>query len=78
MKFKVIIDGGFLHGTNKFEKDNTHDSDNFDDMSDDDVHNYHQAGFISLDGLDDVAPAFSKAELSIDNSSQSVSSTVKA
>jgi len=77
MKFIVIIDGGFLHGTNKFEKDNTHDSDNFDDFTDDDVNNYHQAGFISLDGLDDVAPTISKSTLSVDNVSQSSDSTIK-
>jgi len=77
MQFKVIIEGGFLHGTNKFEQNNTHDSDNFDDMTDTDVDAYHKAGFISLDGLDDQAPVVTNATLSIDNVSQSSDATIK-
>jgi len=71
MKFKVIIEGGFLHGLNKFEKDNTHDSDNYDDITDEDVNRFHESGWVSLPGEDDQATQAEAVTLEVDNSSQS-------
>ena len=71
MKFKVIIEGGFLHGFNKFETGNAHDSDNFDDITEEDVMRFHEAGWVSLPGEDNQPAQANDVALEVDNSGQS-------
>ena len=53
MKFTVIEPGGFLHGAVRLEEGNSHDSDNFDDMTDEHVNMFQRAGWVSVEGVED-------------------------
>jgi len=53
MEFKVIEPGGFLHGAVRLKENNTHDSDDFDDMTEEHVMAFHRAGWVSIEGVKD-------------------------
>lgn len=50
MKFTVKHE--FKHGHRTFEIDNSHDSDNIEDLSESDVERYYAAGWLDIEGRD--------------------------
>ena len=66
---KFTVKHAFKSGFNTFENGNSHDSDNFPEMTESDLNRWYQAGFIDIDGYDpgpDAKPS-GNPELEVQN-----------
>ena len=65
MKFLVVHE--FKHGFNTFKKDNSHDSDDFDDIEESTVDVFWRAGWVEIEGRETNAINPSHSEVIADN-----------